>query len=215
MVFYVFDKMLFMILYLTTLSLAPASKIRQKTKNLFSKRFFCLKFASEIIRTTGDTTVFPCFLPMAEVLDQIKDLLEPLLEGTDMFIVNLRIKPTNNIKVFLDADSGLSIDKSAKINRKLYALLEESGMFPDGDFSLEVSSPGVDEPLTSVRQYKKNIGRTVAVTPNDEGADKAGVLKEVAEDHITLEVKIPKKKETTEVTIPFTDIKKIIVQIVF
>lgn len=152
---------------------------------------------------------------MSAVLDQIKNFLEPLLEGTDMFLVNMKIKPTNNIKVFLDADDGLSVDKSAKINRKLYALIEESGLFPDGDFSLEVSSPGVDEPLTGIRQYKKNLGRTVAVTPQDDGADTVGVLKEVGEDQIVLEVKIPKKKETTTVAIPFADIKKLVVQIVF
>jgi ribosome maturation factor RimP len=152
---------------------------------------------------------------MAEVLDQIRDFLEPLLEGTDMFIVNMKIKPTNNIKVFLDADGGLSIDKSAKVNRGLYARIEESGLFPDGDFSLEVSSPGVDEPLTSVRQYKKNIGRTVAVTLTEEGQEKTGVLKEVKEEEIVLETKIPKKKETKQEVIPFTDIKKIVVQIVF
>lgn len=159
--------------------------------------------------------MFPCFLPMAEVLDKIRAYLEPLLEGSDMFVVNLRIKPTNNIKVFLDADTGLSIDKSARVNRKLYALIEENGLFPDGDFSLEVSSPGVDEPLTSVRQYKKNIGRTVAVTPAAEGADITGVLKTVTEDGIVLEVALPKKKESTTQEIPFTDIKKIVVQIVF
>ncbi len=152
---------------------------------------------------------------MAEVLDKIRAYLEPLLEGSDMFVVNLRIKPTNNIKVFLDADTGLSIDKSARVNRKLYALIEENGLFPDGDFSLEVSSPGVDEPLTSVRQYKKNIGRTVAVTPAAEGADITGVLKTVTEDGIVLEVALPKKKESTTQEIPFTDIKKIVVQIVF
>jgi len=142
-------------------------------------------------------------------------MLEPLLEGTDMFIVSVKIKPTNNIKVFLDADGGLSIDKSAKVNRKLYHLIEENGMFPDGDFSLEVSSPGVDEPLSSVRQYKKNIGRTIAVTPADESADRTGVLKDVAEDHIVLEVKVPKSKEAMLQQIPFSEIKKITVQIVF
>lgn len=152
---------------------------------------------------------------MSEVLEQIKKFLEPLLEGTDIFIVNLKVKPTNNIKVFLDADAGLSVDKSARVNRKLYALIEESGLFPDGDFSLEVSSPGVDEPLTSVRQYKKNIGRTVAVTPATEGPDITGVLKSVTEDGIVLEVSLPKKKESIPQEIPFTDIKKIVVQIVF
>jgi len=152
---------------------------------------------------------------MAEVTEQIKELLEPLLEGTDMFLVNLKIKPTNNIKVFLDADGGLSIDKSAKVNRKLYALIEEQGLFPDGDFSLEVSSPGVDEPLTSHRQYRKNVGRTVAVTTNPDLPEIIGVLKEVGEEQIVLEVKVPKRKETMLTEIPLADIKKIVVQIVF
>jgi ribosome maturation factor RimP len=59
-----------------------------------------------------------------DVLEKIKALTEPLLEGTDMFIVNIKIKPTNNIKLFVDADSGLSVSKSATLNRKLYAVLE-------------------------------------------------------------------------------------------
>jgi len=151
---------------------------------------------------------------MSDVLEKIKLLTEPLLEGTDMFIVNVKIKPTNNIKLYLDADSGLSVGKSAEINRKLYKLIEAEAMYPDGDFSLEVSSPGVDEPLLSDRQYKKNIGRTVLITPA-EGKDILGVLKEVQEDKLVLEVKVPKKKETTMVEVPLTDTKKTVVQITF
>lgn len=131
-----------------------------------------------------------------------------------MFIVNVKIKPTNNIKLYLDADGGLSVGKSAEINRKLYKLIEAEAMFPDGDFSLEVSSPGVDEPLLSDRQYKKNIGRTVLITPA-EGKDILGLLKEVQEDKLVLEVKVPKKKETTVVEVPLADIKKTVVQITF
>ena len=164
---------------------------------------------------TGDTRLSPCLLNMAEVTEQIRELLEPLLEGTDMFIVSVRIKPTNNIKVFLDADSGLSIDKSAKTNRKLYALIEEKQLFPDGDFSLEVSSPGVDEPLTSERQYRKNIGRTVAVSPMTDEPEKIGLLKDVTEGGIVLEMRVGKKKEIETLEMPFEEIKKIVVQIVF
>jgi ribosome maturation factor RimP len=163
----------------------------------------------------GDTWLSPCFLPTMDVLEQIRAFIEPLLEGTDIFIVNLKLKPTNNIKVFLDADNGLSIDKSARINRKLYAQIEESNMFPDGDFSLEVSSPGVDEPLTSVRQYRKNIGRTVTITLPGEGGEKTGKLTEVREEELVLEVKSGKKKEVTTEEIPFSNIQKVVVQVVF
>lgn len=151
---------------------------------------------------------------MTEITEKIESLLSPLLEGTDMFLISIKIKPTNNIKVFLDADSGLSIQKSASVNRKLYAAIEAEGMFPEGDFSLEVSSPGVDEPLTQPRQYNKNIGRTVEVTPL-EGKEITGILKEVGEEKLVLEVKTGKKQETSLVEIPLGEIRKTVVQIIF
>ncbi len=155
------------------------------------------------------------FLNMAEIVEKVYSLLEPLLEGTDIFIVNIKVKPINNIKVYLDADSGFSIEKCSSVNRKLYAQLEATQMFPDGDFSLEVSSPGVDEPLTQLRQYKKNVGRKVMVTDN-EGAEKTGILKEVTDEHITLEIKPVKHKQALIITqIPFSNIKKTVVQIIF
>lgn len=152
---------------------------------------------------------------MAETIEKVYSLLEPLLDGTDIFIVNIKVKPTNNLKVYLDADSGFSVSMSSSINRKLYAAIEAAGMFPDGDFSLEVSSPGVDEPLNQVRQYKKNIGRKVTVT-DKEDKEVTGILKEVAEDHVLLEVKGKKAKDAVVSTeIPFSNIKKTIVQIIF
>jgi ribosome maturation factor RimP len=151
---------------------------------------------------------------MTDVIDKIKGFLEPLLEGTDIFLVNIKVKPVNNIKVYLDADKGLPISACASLNRKLYAEIEAAELYLDGDYSLEVSSPGVDEPLTSLRQYKKNIGRTVLVSYG-EGLEKTGVLKEADEEKLVLEIKIPKKKETTIEEIAAADIKKIVVQIVF
>jgi ribosome maturation factor RimP len=154
---------------------------------------------------------------MIDILEKIRLLTEQLLEGTDMFVVNMKIKPVNNIKVYLDADSGLSISKSAAVNRKLYTLIEETKLFPDGDFSLEVSSPGIDEPLANSRQYKHNIGRTVLVTLKT-GVEKLGVLKEVTDDGISVEIAVAKDKKKKIVTlavIPFSEIDKTVVQIVF
>ncbi|HYH15436.1 MAG TPA: ribosome maturation factor, partial [Flavisolibacter sp.] len=83
------------------------------------------------------------------------------------FLVEVRIKPTNNIKVFIDGDEGLPLSDIIKYNRALYKQLEEGALFPADDFSLEVSSPGLDEPLKNYRQYKKNIGRSVDIVLND------------------------------------------------
>lgn len=152
---------------------------------------------------------------MAEIIEKVYSLLEPLLEGTDIFIVNIKVKPINNIKVYLDADSGFSIQKSSSINRKLYHLIEELQLFPEGDFSLEVSSPGVDEPLVNKRQYMKNIGRKVAVT-DKEDKEITGILKDVTDESLLLEVKGKKAKDPVIVSeIPFSNIKKTIVQIIF
>lgn len=148
------------------------------------------------------------------IIEKIKSFLLPILEGTDLFLTDIRIKPTNNIKLFLDADSGMSIDKCAKINRALYAAIEENNLFPDGDFSLEVSSPGVDEPLQSQRQYQKNIGRELEVEPL-EGKPVTGKLKNVDDSGIILEITDKKKKSTNEMVFPYSEIKKAVVQISF
>ena len=139
-----------------------------------------------------------------------------LLETEDVFLVSVRIKPTNNIKVFLDADTGLNIDKCVKINRAMYRTIEEEGWYPDGNFSLEVSSPGIDEPLQLIRQYKKNIGRSVEVTMHDE-TKQEGKLLTVSEEAITIEYTEGKNKKAVIVTkeIPFNQVKQTIVLIAF
>ena len=151
-------------------------------------------------------------------MDYIKDiskLLEPLIEG-DVFLVEIKIKPTNNIKLFLDADSGMSIEKCIRVNRALYKKIEESGIFPNGDFSLEVSSPGVDEPLKLHRQYIKNIGRSVEAALTD-GSVKTGKLTAVTDNAISLNYTEGKGKKAIEKTteIDFSLIKQTKVLISF
>lgn len=142
-------------------------------------------------------------------------MLLPIIEGTDIFIVSIKVKPTNNIKIFLDADDGFDVSKSTKVNKKLRRLIDELELFPEGDYSLEVSSPGIEEPLQFLRQYLKNIGRNVEITPV-EGEPVTGKLIEASEDKIVLEVLVsPKKKETTTVEIPFNTIRQAIIQISF
>jgi len=134
----------------------------------------------------------------------------------DLFVVEVRIKPTNNVKIYIDGDQGVSVDKLVSYNRKLYRQLEEEGLFPNGDFSLELSSPGLDEPLKLHRQYVKNMGRPVEVILVD-GAKKEGVLQVVGDTQIELtETKGKgKKMETHTHVIPFSEIKATKIQIKF
>lgn len=144
---------------------------------------------------------------------KIKALISP---EPELFLVETRIKPTNNIKVYIDGDQGVSIEKLVQYNRKLYKEIEESGMFPNGDFSLEVSSPGLDEPLKMHRQYLKNTGRFAEVLDLG-GAKKEGKIVSVTEEELVLEeVKGKGKKvEVVQHTIPFSTIKTTKIQIKF
>jgi ribosome maturation factor RimP len=147
----------------------------------------------------------------------IEDFVNAQLKGSEeLFLVEVKVIPGNNIKVFLDADNGITIDKCIKVNRALYNQIEESDLFPNGDFSLEVSSPGVEEPLKLHRQYKKNIGRTVEVTMND-GTKKEGKLTGVNDDEIIIEEKSGQGKKTVSKTtnILFNQVKQTKVLVTF
>ena len=147
----------------------------------------------------------------------ITGMVQEILQGDpDCFLVDIWIKPTNNIRVALDADGGLPIEKCVSLNRRLYKQMEEAALYPDGNFSLEVSSPGLDEPLKMHRQYVKNINRPVEVMLQD-GTITEGVLTSVNENEIEVaETKGKnKKKEVVQHTIPFINIKSTKIQIKF
>jgi ribosome maturation factor RimP len=157
--------------------------------------------------------------------ERLENMVATMLEGNqDYFLVDLKITPGNNIKVILDADSGVTIDKCVDYNRKLYKLIEADGLFPEGDFGLEVSSAGVDEPLKLDRQYKKNLGRSVEVILKD-GSKREGKLTEATETGLVIEETrgkaqpggkpTGKKKEVIVHNILFSDIKTTKVQVVF
>ena len=134
----------------------------------------------------------------------------------DHFLVEIKIKPTNNIRVFIDGNQGISIEKLVQYNRRLYKQLEEENIYPNGDFSLEVSSPGLDEPLKLYRQYLKNIGRFVEVI-DKEGLKVEGKLLEADETEIKIEeIKGKGKKQEVAIhAIPFENIKSTKIQIKF
>ncbi len=148
-------------------------------------------------------------------IEIVQKLLHPLLTD-DIFLVDIKIKPINNIKIYLDADSGLGIEKCIKINRALYKIMEEMAIYPDGDFSLEVSSPGIEEPLKLHRQYIKNTGRDLEVTLQD-GSKQSGKLLSVTEKEILIEFTEGKNKKAVvkQLTIPFETIKEAVVLIKF
>jgi ribosome maturation factor RimP len=154
---------------------------------------------------------------MNEILKTIGEMVEAVLSGeSGYFLVEIKIKPTNNLKVYIDGDQGISIEKCVQFNRALYKRIEGAALFPGGDFSLEVSSPGLDEPLKLHRQYRKNIGRQVEIVLQD-GSKIEGRLLEVSEDGIIIEETRGKnkKKEIVNHAFLFENIKTTKIQVVF
>lgn len=150
--------------------------------------------------------------------ERIKSLVEGLLSSEpEYFLVDVKIKPVNNIKVFVDGDNGISIDKCTKFSKKLIKAMEEAHIPESGDYALEFSSPGISEPLKLHRQYLKNMGRNVSVTLTD-GTAKIGTLKKVEAESIIITQVSGKSKKTLveeDVEIPFDQIVKTIIQVQF
>jgi len=122
-----------------------------------------------------------------ELIETVSRRVEALIESDPtLFLVKVWIKPTLNIRVYIDGDQGVSVDRLIKFNRALYRQLVEEGVLPDGEFSLEFSSPGLDEPLKLHRQYVKNIGRQVEVVTL-ESVQVIGKLTGVTETGFTVE----------------------------
>ncbi len=147
---------------------------------------------------------------------KIRQFVEEIIsQDPDCFLVDVKLNPGNNIQVFVDADAGLPLSRCIAYNRTLYKQIEEAALFHEGDFALEVSSPGLEEPLKLNRQYEKNIGRLVEVILKD-GRKIEGKLLSAADQVVVEETKGKgKKQEVLQHTFLFDDIKSTKIQIVF
>lgn len=144
-------------------------------------------------------------------VDTIEKLVAEKIEGTDLFVVAVSVRPGNAIEVLLDKDSGLTVEDCKAVSRHIENSLDREVE----DFSLEVSSPGVGKPLLVNRQFHKNIGRTVKVK-TESGEKYEGELTEVSEQGIVLKFEekeaVPgkKTKQWVEkvVTLDFNNLKE-------
>lgn len=136
---------------------------------------------------------------------RIQVLANEKLKGTDVFLVDVKIKPINKIFVFVDSDSSVTISNCIDISRHIEFSLDRE----TEDFELRVSSAGLDQPLKVLRQYQKCIGREVEISTTD-GEKKIGTLIKADKNGIEIISKQNKKKELKElnISIDFEDIKE-------
>ncbi|WMJ72561.1 ribosome maturation factor RimP [Cytophagaceae bacterium ABcell3] len=146
-----------------------------------------------------------------ELKEQITEITNKYITDPSFFLVDVIISGNSGmtkIKVILDGDKGVSIDDCASISRKVASEIEENKLIENAHV-LEVTSPGLDQPITMLRQYKKNIGRKVEVTVQENKVFK-GELKEVYDDKIIINAESGKGKKTTYALteLPMKDIIK-------
>ncbi len=139
---------------------------------------------------------------------------EQLADEEQYFLVDVKVQPKKKLQVFVDGDNGITIDKCAEISRYLEKQLDEEGI-AGNDYVLEVSSPGMNNPLKVLRQYKRRIGSEVEVVLYT-GEKLEGILRSAEENNIALEVPMSKKEKkqagikgeaTKQREIPFEEIK--------
>ncbi len=156
---------------------------------------------------------------MSDLKHVILDLVEKHLPDEEHFFVEVkidRVADKTKILILVDADQGMTIAACASLSRALSGELETNELLEEA-YTLEVSSPGLDYPLTEKRQYQKNIGRTLKVFLLS-GEEVSGKLKEVEEQGIKLVVtkkEKGKKSVEEEHSFSFKELKKSIVQVSF
>ncbi len=115
--------------------------------------------------------------------ERIESIINPKLQQDGLFLVDLVISSSNNITVLIDSEHGVSIDKCIEVNRLIESALDRDVE----DFELEVSSPGLGQPLKVIQQYHKNINREVELIL-ESGKKETGKLLAVRENGIDIEV---------------------------
>lgn len=150
-------------------------------------------------------------------VEEIRQLAGTCIEDESQFIVDVKLssrKGPKKLLVIVDGDHGVNIDDCAAISRRLSKALDDAGMLRD-QYLLEVSTPGVDQPLTLKRQYHKHVGRQLRVTTG--GTNQEGLLEALEHDGIVLSGSSGKGKsaEAWRKEIPFSAIEKAFVLVSF
>ncbi len=147
--------------------------------------------------------------------DQISELITPALHQAGYFLEDVNIVSPGQhriVTVIVDGESGLNLDQVTVASKLVSELLDAATFMGETPFTLEVTSPGIDRPLTLPRHFAKNVDRLLKVTKTD-GVTVTGRILSNSESEVTLSV--TEKKDLKEVVVVLTDIKRATVEIEF
>ena len=147
--------------------------------------------------------------------DSIAGLIEPAVTAQGFYLEEVQLVSPGKHRIvtcIVDGEISLNLDQVTAVSRAISELLDEAPIMGDTPFTLEVTSPGVDRPLTKPRHFAKNVDRLLKITKTD-GEVVTGRITSNTESEVVLSV--VSKKETTEVAVAISDIKRAVVEIEF
>ena len=147
--------------------------------------------------------------------DQISERVTPAVSDLGFYLEDVHVATPGNHRIvtcIVDGDLSLNLDQVTSVSRVISELLDEAAFMGETPFTLEVTSPGVDRPLTQPRHFAKNVDRLLKIVKLD-GSEVTGRILSNTDQDVTLTVTV--KKETVEETVPLADIKRAVVEIEF
>ena len=147
--------------------------------------------------------------------DQISELVTPAVSDLGFYLEDVHVATPGSHRIvtcIVDGDASLNLDQVTTVSRVISELLDEAAFMGETPFTLEVTSPGVDRPLTQPRHFAKNVDRLLKIIKLD-GSEITGRILSNTDHDVTLTVAL--KKETVEEVVTLTDIKRAVVEIEF
>lgn len=147
--------------------------------------------------------------------DLISELVTPAVSDLGFYLEDVHIVTPGSHRIvtcIVDGDASLNLDQVTSVSRVISELLDEAAFMGETPFTLEVTSPGVDRPLTQPRHFAKNVDRLLKIIQLD-GSEITGRILSNTDHDVTLTVVV--KKVTTEHTVSLIDVKRAVVEIEF
>ena len=147
--------------------------------------------------------------------DQISELVTPAVSDQGFYLEDVHVATPGSHRIvtcIVDGDASLNLDQVTAVSRVISELLDEAAFMGETPFTLEVTSPGVDRPLTQPRHFAKNVDRRLKIIKLD-GSEVTGRILSNTDHDVTLAITV--KKETSEQIVSLSEIKRAVVEIEF
>ncbi|MEV0374016.1 ribosome maturation factor RimP [Streptomyces sp. NPDC050636] len=149
--------------------------------------------------------------------ERLRGLLEPLVAARDLDLEEIEVTPAGKrrvLRIVVDSDEGVQLDECAELSREASQVLDDSDAMGGAPYTLEVTSPGADRPLTELRHYRRATGRLIKAQLR-EGGEVVARITAVDDAGLDLEVPGVKGRKPTARRVAFDDIAKARVELEF